>query len=158
MTRYLDNVLLAHPHQKGEQIGYALTRVGAAVQERNNRNKALETLRFVGLADQAQDKAGELSYGQQKFLTLACCLATEAHTLLLDEPFAGVHPTMIDQLIQVLHQGCQEGRRIIFVEHDLASVRRIADLVIVLDQGRVIATGNADEVLKRPEIMEAYVA
>jgi len=101
--------------------------------------------------------AGELSYGQQKLLTLACCLATDARILLLDEPVAGVHPQMIEQILGLLRQLRDFGKLVIFIEHDLASVRLVADMVIVMDDGKVIAQGKPSEVLDRPEIIEAYV-
>lgn len=91
-------------------------------------------------------------------MTLACCLATEAKILLLDEPVAGVHPEMVSKILTLLTQLRDAGKRIIFIEHDIASVRQVADLVIVMDEGRVIAQGKPNEVLEKPEIIEAYVA
>jgi branched-chain amino acid transport system ATP-binding protein len=110
------------------------------------------------LADKADDLAGELSYGEQKLLTLACCLATEARILLLDEPVAGVHPELAGKILGLLQQLRSDDRLIVFIDHDLAAVRRVADRVIVMDEGRIIADGPPAEVLERPDIMEAYVA
>ena len=136
----------------------ALTRVGVAKEEAANRAVSLELLRLVGLEEKANELAGELSYGQQKLLSLACCLATEAHILLLDEPIAGVHPGMAKHILDLLVRLKVEGKLVVFVEHDLAVVRKIADTVIVMDEGKVIAEGPPHEVLARPEIMEAFVA
>jgi ABC-type branched-subunit amino acid transport system ATPase component len=99
----------------------------------------------------------ELSYGQQKLLSLACCLATEARVLLLDEPVAGVHPQMIAQILELLRQLRGEGKLIVFIEHDISAVRQVADSVIVMDGGQIIAQGSPDNVLFQPEIMEAYL-
>jgi ABC-type branched-subunit amino acid transport system ATPase component len=154
----LENVMLAHPSQRGEKLLYAVTRVGVAKQEAENLGVSMELLRFVGLAEKANELAGELSYGQQKLLSLACCLATQAHILLLDEPIAGVHPGFAEQILNLLVQLKAQGKLVVFIEHDLSAVRKIADTVIVMDEGRVIAKGSPQDVLARPEIMEAFVA
>jgi len=153
----LENVLLARPNQKGERLLPALLRFGVAQEESRNREQAMRWLRFVGLDQKASEAAGELSYGQQKLLTLACCLASEGRILLLDEPVAGVHPDMVSQILDLLRQLRDQGRLVVFIEHDIAAVRHVADLVIVMDEGRIIAQGRPGEVLERPEIMEAYV-
>jgi len=154
----LDNMMLARPHQAGETLIGALLRIGVAKEEMRNRDEAIRLLRLVGLEEKATDLAGELSYGQQKLLTLACCLATEAQILLLDEPVAGVHPDMADKILDLMRTLRDEGKLILFIEHDISAVRRIADHVIVLDHGKVRAQGPPREVLERPEIMEAYLA
>jgi ABC-type branched-subunit amino acid transport system ATPase component len=153
----LENVMLARPNQKGERLWHALFRFGVAAEEARNREEAMRLLRFVGLEEKAQEAAGELSYGQQKLLTLACCLATEARILLLDEPVAGVHPEMVAKILGLLRELKAMGKLVVFIEHDIAAVCQVADLVIVMDEGRIIAQGPPKEVLERPEIMEAYV-
>ena len=154
----LENVLLARPHQKGENLLAALLRFGVAREEAHNYEAAMRGLRFVGLDGKVNESAGELSYGQQKLLALACCLATEANILLLDEPVAGVHPEMVSHILELLCQLREDGKLIVFVEHDLAAVRQVSDRVIVMDNGKVIAQGEPLDVLARPEIVEAYVA
>ena len=153
----LENVLLARPNQKGERLLPALLRFGVAQEEMQNRTEALRWLGFVGLKQKANEVAGELSYGEQKLLTLACCLATEARILLLDEPVAGVHPDMIEKILGLLRELRGMGKLVVFVEHDMTAVRQVADQVVVMDEGRIIAHGQPKEVLERPEIMEAYV-
>jgi ABC-type branched-subunit amino acid transport system ATPase component len=154
----LDNVLLARPSQRGEQVMAAIMRFGVAVEEARNHDAAMRILQFVGLGDTAAELAGELSYGQQKLLTLACCLSTEAEILFLDEPVTGVHPEMASRILDLLRQLHRDGRLVVFIEHDIGAVRRVADQVIVMDEGRVIAQGPPNEVLERAEIMEAYLA
>jgi ABC-type branched-subunit amino acid transport system ATPase component len=154
----LDNVMLARPNQCGEQLFYALFRFGVTAQEARNREEAMRLLKFVGLEEKAAELAGELSYGEQKLLTLACCLATDANILLLDEPVSGVFPEMASRILALLRQLRDGGKVIVFIEHDISAVRRIADAVIVMDEGKVIAQGPPSEVLERPEIMEAYLA
>lgn len=153
----LENVVLARPRQRGERLLWALLRTGVAAEEARNREEAMRLLQFVGLLEKASELAGELSYGEQKLLALACCLATEAPALLLDEPVAGVHPEMASRILDLLRQLRGDGKLIIFIEHDIAAVRQVADLVIVMDEGRIIAQGVPTEVLERTEIMEAYL-
>lgn len=158
LVSVLENVMFSRPHQKGERLLPALFRFGVAAEEKRNREEAMRLLNFVGLDSKANELAGELSYGQQKLLTLACCLATEATILLLDEPVAGVHPEMVEKILGLLSELRGQGKLIVFIEHDLAAVRRVADQVMVMDDGRIIAQGKPAEVLERPEIIEAYVS
>jgi ABC-type branched-subunit amino acid transport system ATPase component len=153
----LENVLLARPNQKGEWLLAALFCNGVAAEEAGNREEALRWLKFVGLDGATNELAGQLSYGQQKLLSLACCLATDAGILLLDEPVAGVHPDMVSKILSLLGQLRESGKRIIFIEHDITAVRQVADSVIVMDEGKIIAEGKPNEVLEKPEIIEAYV-
>lgn len=153
----LENVLLARPNQKGERLWRALFRFGVAVEETKNHEAAMHWLKFVGLDGAAKHPASALSYGQQKLLTLACCLATEAPILCLDEPIAGVHPEMIDRILGVLRELRSMNKLVVFIEHDIASVRQVADSVVVMDHGEIIAQGEPRDVLERPKIIEAYV-
>ena len=153
----LENVLVARPNQKGEKLLRALFRFRIAAEERKNQEAAMYWLEFVGLDGAAKQPAGQLSYGQQKLLTLACCLATEAPILLLDEPVAGVHPDMIERVLGLFRELRSRDKLVVFIEHDIASVRDVADAVIVMDHGKIIAQGKPSDVLERPEIIEAYV-
>ena len=153
----LENVMLARPNQRGEGLLAALLRFGVAKEEAANREEAMRLLRFVGLADKATELAGELSYGEQKLLTIACCLATEARILFFDEPVTGVHPEIAGQILDVLRRISNDGKLVVFIEPDISAVRRVADLVIVMDDGRIITQGPPNEVLEQPEILEAYV-
>jgi ABC-type branched-subunit amino acid transport system ATPase component len=154
----LDNVMLARPNQRGERLFYALAWFGARTDQAQSHEEAMRLLKFVGLEQKAKELAGELSYGEQKLLTLASCLATQAGILLLDEPVAGMHPEMVSGILGLLRQLRDDGKVVIFIEHDISAVRQIADVVIVMDEGKVIAQGPPGEVLGRAEIMEAYLA
>ena len=154
----LENVLLARPRQRGERLLGAILHFGVEQEESRNREEAMQLLQYVGLDKMASELAGELSYGQQKLLTLVCCLATEAKVLLLDEPVSGVHPEMASQILSLLRRLRRKGKVIIFIEHDISAVREVADHVMVMDEGKVIAQGTPRDVLERPEIMEAYLA
>jgi len=158
LTSVIENVMLARPNQSGERLWRALTGIGVRKEEQRNREKAERLLDFVHLDENVNEPAGELSYGQQKLLTLACCLATEARILLLDEPVAGVHPQMVQRILGLLRQLRDSGKLIVFVEHDMFAVRQVADVVCVMDDGKLIAQGSPSDILERPEIMEAFVA
>jgi ABC-type branched-subunit amino acid transport system ATPase component len=153
-----DNVLLARPNQHGETLLGALFRIGVVAEEARNRKEAMRLLKFVGLEHKCSELAGELSYGEQKLLALANCLATDARILLLDEPVAGVHVEIASRILDLLRCLRDDGRQIIFIEHDIGAVRQVADMVIVMDEGKVIALGPPGDVLARSEIMEAYLA
>jgi ABC-type branched-subunit amino acid transport system ATPase component len=105
----------------------------------------------------AGTKVEILSYGQQKLLALACCVAMRASVLLLDEPIAGVDPDMAARIGALIARLRQSGHTIVFVEHDLVFIRGIADRVVVLHRGRVMTQGAAADVLERPDVIEAYI-
>jgi len=86
---------------------------------------------------------------------LPCYRSTDS---TLDEPIAGVSPKRTEQILTLLRNLGNQGLLIVFIEHDISAVKQVADQVIVMDEGRVIAQGAPSEVLARPEIMEAYIA
>lgn len=152
-----DNLLLACPKQRGEVFWHALFSAEVAAEEAFNI-LALEGLfDLVGLGAIANEPAGNLSYGQQKLLSLACCLATGGEILLLDEPVSGVHPDMAAQIVDKLVKLKDQGKTIVFIEHDIEAVRKVAEHVLVMDHGKIIASGPKDEVLSKAEIVEAYL-
>lgn len=153
----LDNVVLARQGQRGEGLVGALLRFGVARQEKNNRSVAYEILARVGLDSQAAYLAGELSYGQQKLLTIACCLATESSILLLDEPVSGLDPATIPVVMGLLQKIIREGKGVIFIEHNMDVVADFANTLIVMDRGRVIAQGSPRIILNQERILEAYI-
>jgi neutral amino acid transport system ATP-binding protein len=154
----IENIILARPQQSGEHFLPALVRRKKLLhEEARNRQRALELLEFVGLADKQNNLAGALSYGQQKLLTLACCLAMEADLLLLDEPVSGVHPDMIAKMLSLITQLAGAGKTILFIEHNIEAVMQVADHVVVMDAGRKIAEGPPQMIKDNPEILEAYL-
>lgn len=154
----LENVMLAIPSQRGERLWMALLSVDGAAEEARNREGAIACLEFVGLQKLSAERAGELSYGQQKLLSLACCLATGAQIVLLDEPVAGVHPDMVAEVLNLLRRMRDGGKTVVLIEHDISAVRQVSEHLIVMDDGKVILEGHPHEVLNRREIMEAYLA
>jgi branched-chain amino acid transport system ATP-binding protein len=150
----MDHLLLAcDPYTQG--LLPALFDLRAQEREERDRRTALRLLDELGIAGLADDAVGTLSYGQQKLVSIACSVIAEPSIVLLDEPVAGVHPQLVENIVQWI--GRLRDRLVIVVEHDMATVRRVADRVIVLDRGAVIADGPPKEVLARPEVLEAYV-
>jgi neutral amino acid transport system ATP-binding protein len=155
----LENMLLAAPRHPGEQVWrlVATPRAGRR-RERELRGRALELLRLVRLDGLAGDYAGTLSGGQRKLLELTRALMTEPRVLLLDEPMAGVNPSLALELlerIRTLRE--QEGLTFLLIDHDLDVVMSVSDRVIVMSDGRVIAAGTPAEVRADPLVVDAYL-
>ena len=119
--------------------------------------QATKILESVGLIDETYNLAGELSYGQQKLLSLACCIATNPFLFIFDEPVAGIHLNMIDKILSIIREIKKRGGLVIFIEHNLEAVRSVADVVVAMDQGKVISAGSPEDVLNRSEVTEAYL-
>jgi ABC-type branched-subunit amino acid transport system ATPase component len=156
--RVLDNVKVAFPGQAGENPLVALLGSPRYRAEENQlRVEARELLDLVGLAERADDLAGSLSYGQQRLLSLARCLATRAPLLLLDEPTVGVNPEVVERIQTVLADLVRRGgRTILLVEHNMDVVMSLSDEVIVL-LGEVIASGRPDEIQQDQRVVEVYL-
>lgn len=155
----LDNMLLAAPRQSGEHLaGLVLRPRQGRETERLAEAKALQLLQVFGLEAKANDYAGNLSGGQRKLLEAARTLMLEPKLVLLDEPMAGVNPTLGHRLldhIEALRR--QQGITFLFVEHDMDVVMTRADRVIVMAQGAVIADGTPDVVRSDPRVIDAYL-
>lgn len=152
----LENVMLAVSSSR-EQLFRSLTLRGRRSEERCVRSQALEAICHVGLEDRIGDKASELSYGQRKLLTLARCFAANPKWLILDEPVSGVTPVMTKDILRAIRAITDRGHAVVLIEHDISAVREAANAVVVLDRGRVIASGSAAEVLAREDVLEAYL-
>jgi neutral amino acid transport system ATP-binding protein len=150
-----ENVVLAAPHHPGEQLGGAFA---GRVRERESRARANELLALVGLDGHADALAGTLSGGQRKLLDLIRALMTEPHILLLDEPMAGVSPTLRVQLLEHIRAlRDRDGITLLVVEHDLDFVMEASDRVVVMNNGRVIADGTPDQVRNDEAVVDAYL-
>jgi len=154
----LDNMLLANPRNRGERLGLAALRPLWRGEERRARERARELLQVFGLAAKANDYAGTLSGGQRKLLELARALMLEPRVLLLDEPLAGVNRTLGRSLLEHI-EGLRAEQRttILLVEHDLDVVMRHSDAIVVMAQGRVVASGTPAEVRRDERVISAYL-
>ncbi|MFC1855985.1 ABC transporter ATP-binding protein [Thermodesulfobacteriota bacterium] len=154
----IENVLIAIPNQMGEKFYEGIfARKNLIKIEKENSLKAEELLSFVGLIEKKDTLAENLSYGQQKLLSIARLLAMNAELLLLDEPASGVHPSLIDSIIELLKSLTKKGKTIIFIEHNINTVLEIADWVYLLDDGKEIAFGLPDEVIHDKVTREIYL-
>jgi branched-chain amino acid transport system permease protein len=153
----LDNVRVAIPAQRGERLGYTLFRWRATMaEERRTRLQALAILAFVGLEDKALASAGDLSYAEEKLLALARMLALDADLLLLDEPGSGLDPASLEAMFRMIRTLVQGGKTVCIIEHNLDVIRDLSDKVVFLDEGRALAEGPPDEILKNQELVERY--
>lgn len=155
----LENLLLAAPDRMGEGLAdvFLRPRAVAAAQSRL-AGRAREVLAEVGLAGREDARADALSGGQRKLLELGRALMTEAPLVLLDEVTAGVAPALRQALCEVVMRlRDTRGTGFLFVEHDMGVVTRLADRVIVLAQGRILAEGTPAEVLRDARVVAAYL-
>jgi neutral amino acid transport system ATP-binding protein len=155
----LDNMMLAAPHQPGEHLtGLLLRPRSSRARERAVRDQALRLLEVFGLADMAGEYAGTLSGGQRKLLELARALMVEPRFVLLDEPMAGVNPTLGARLLDHIRElRARDAVTFLFVEHDLDVVMRHSDRVIVMAQGEVIADGTPEDIREDARVVDAYL-
>ena len=155
----VENVLLGRQNQLGEHLLRALfTFSENSPEHRQNLERAVEQLTFLRLQENKNDLAENLSYGQQKLLSIACCLATEPELVMLDEPVSGVQPAMVEKIETAIRELIRRGKTVFLIEHDIDFVLRISDTVVVMDDGCKIAEGTPDLIRNKPEILEAYLS
>lgn len=126
-------------------------------EEAGIRDRARALLELVNLADQEDNFADNLSYGQQRRLEIARALASNPKLLLLDEPAAGMNEKETNDLFDLIHKIKAKGITVLLIEHDMPLVMRICDRIAVLNFGREIALGTPDEIKNNPEVIEAYL-
>jgi ABC-type branched-subunit amino acid transport system ATPase component len=153
----LENLMVASPG-KGERILDPLLHPRLVKKsEAAKEERCREYLRFVGLEAKADTLAGDLSYGQQKLLDIARCLATESEFILLDEPVAGVNPTLRQSIKKILKSLQEDGKTILLIEHDMGFVMDLCDEIVVLDHGDEIAIGTPAQIKKNRKVIKAYL-
>jgi ABC-type branched-subunit amino acid transport system ATPase component len=156
----MENVLLARQNQSGEKFLHALFTFSKNSPEyKDNLKRATFLLESVGLLDDQNNLAENLSYGQQKLLSIACCLATNPTLLLLDEPVAGVQLAMMEKIVSILkYLVTNEHKTIFLIEHNIQIVMRISDTIIVMDEGKKILEDTSSAIADNTEILEAYLS
>jgi neutral amino acid transport system ATP-binding protein len=155
----LENMVLAAPGQPGETLGAALFAPGRVRRrEREAREQAHQVLELVRLKHLANDYAGTLSGGQRKLLEFGRALMTQPRMVLLDEPMAGVAPTLALQLLEhILELRARASTTFLIIEHDMEAIMAISDHVIVMDEGRVIARGLPEQIQNNERVIDAYL-
>jgi ABC-type branched-subunit amino acid transport system ATPase component len=154
----LENVMVGrHVRSRAGLVAAALSLPGARRENQAIRAQALSYLARVGLAERADEPSTSLAFGQQRLLEVARALATEPALLLLDEPGAGLTQEEKGGLVGLIREIRNDGVTILLVEHDVDLVMDIADRVLVLDYGEMIAEGDPEEVQANPRVIEAYL-
>jgi len=155
----IDNMMLAAPDQPGERLRNVIFSPGAVRRrEAEVREQAMELLGIFSLDRLAGDYAGTLSGGQRKLLELARALMTSPRFLLLDEPMAGINPTLGRRLLDHMKRlRAEQGVTFLFIEHDMEVVMNHSDRVIVMAEGRVIAEGEPHKVRRDKAVIDAYL-
>ena len=170
VTRYkpyqLARMGMARTHQIVRPLSELTVRenvmVGACFgRENQNLGNALKiadkVLEFVGLTSRTEQLAGSLNVAQKKRLEMARALAANPYLLLLDEVLAGLNPSEIDSMIQIVLKIREQGITIIMIEHVMKAVMNVSDRILVLDYGTQIAEGNPEAISKDPKVIEAYL-
>ncbi len=166
MPYHLAKMGMARTHQIVRPLNELSVRenvmVGACFgHENQSLNKAAkiadEVLEFVGLSVRADQLAGSLNVAQKKRLEMARALASHPHLLLLDEVLAGLNPSEIDGMIQMVLDIRAQGVTIIMIEHLMKAVMNVSDRILVLDYGTQIAEGSPSEIVSHPKVIEAYL-
>ena len=154
----LENVMLAPRGQLGERFWDNWLRPGAVRdEERRTLEAARHWLDFVGLAKLEHEPARVLSGGQRKLLELARVMVAQPKLILLDEPGAGVNPALLDQIVDRIATLNRQGTTFLIIEHNMDLVATLCDPVMVMAQGQLLVSGRADDVLRDPRVVEAYL-
>ena len=153
-----DNLLLAFPNQEGEKWWkIALGAKKIKQEQKMNQENAWIILKACFLEDIYFHKACEISYGQQKLLNIACCIANGAKIILLDEPVAGVNPTYRDKLSKLILETKKKGVTFLIIEHNTDFINSVADQFFFLNQGELREFKNYEELINDEFVKAAYI-
>ena len=156
----LENLMLAPKDQRGEALWRSVTpgfRGDVVEQEEELLERVWDVIEFFDIDHIADEYAGNLSGGQRKLLELARALMVDPEMLLLDEPFAGVNPTLEEKLLDRIHDLTEQGYTFLLVEHDMDLIMENCEHVIVMHQGKVLASGTPAEIRNDERVVEAYL-
>jgi neutral amino acid transport system ATP-binding protein len=153
----MENMKLASLKQTGERLLASFFPFLWRGQDESLEVEATQILKRFKLLEKKSDFAAGLSGGQRKLLEMARALMTHPKLIMLDEPMAGVNPALTESLLDHIMDLKKEGMTVLFVEHDVAMVRKISDWVIVMAEGKIVAEGLPDQVLKDPAVIDAYL-
>ena len=153
----IENMKLGALDQLGEKFWAALIPGAWTKQEREIEARADAILKRFNLTHMRDEFAGTMSGGQRKLLEMARALMTDPRVVMLDEPMAGVNPALAQSLLELIKMLPEEGRTVIFVEHNMDVVQEISDWVIVMAEGRIIAEGTPAEIKSNKAVVDAYL-
>ena len=153
----LENMKLGATGQTGERFWSSMLPFLWRKQDNEIEEKAKGLLKRFKLDAKSEDFAASLSGGQRKLLEMARALMSDPTLVMLDEPMAGVNPALTESLLDHILDLKDEGMTVLFVEHDMHMVRHIADWVVVMAEGRIVAEGPPDVVMKDPAVIDAYL-
>jgi len=153
----LENMKLGAKDQVGEKLWQSIFPFMWKAKEEEIEQKALQLLERFKLLKLKDDFAASLSGGQRKLLEMARALMSDPTLVMLDEPMAGVNPALTESLLEHIFDLKKEGMTVLFVEHDMHMVRHIADWVVVMAEGKIIAEGPPDEVMVNTDVVDAYL-
>jgi branched-chain amino acid transport system ATP-binding protein len=154
----IENLMVAPPGQPGESVWATWFTPGRCLaREREVMDRAEETLAFLGLAHLRDELARNLSGGQKKLLELGRAMMTDSKLVLLDEPGAGVNPTLMNKIVEMIRRlNAERGYTFCIVEHDMDLIARLCDPVIVLVEGKVLTEGPFAQVSRDARVIDAY--
>lgn len=153
-----ENILLAFKGNKGENIFQAMLPISSLKDQNTALDmKAEEIIDHVFLSDEMDSKAADLSYGQQKLLTLGCCLANDAELLFLDEPVAGINQEYRGKIVQILSNLRDNGKTILLIEHHAEFIEAVSDNIYFMIKGKIKAYKTYKELKNDNEVREAYL-
>ncbi len=154
----LENLMVVPAGQPGESIWATWFRPGRVMaRERDVLERAEEALAFLGLTHLREERARNLSGGQKKLMELGRAMMAEPKLVLLDEPGAGVNPTLMNKIVEMIQAlNAERGYTFCIIEHDMDLIARLCDPVIVMAEGRVLTEGPFSEVADDPRVIDAY--
>jgi neutral amino acid transport system ATP-binding protein len=154
----LENMLLAPAHQTGEKFWNSwLAAPQIAREEAQQKERAHAVLASIGLSHMTHQYAGSLSGGQRKLLEMGRVMMTHPRLVLLDEPAAGVNPTLIQQICEHIQTWNREGITFLIIEHNMDVIMSLCDQVWVMAEGKNLVHGAPEEIQSNPEVLEAYL-
>ena len=154
----LENVMVGRHLHCDPRFLPSLLRLPSIVRkDKECRDEAIELMHFVGLDDYIASDAAAMPYGMLKWLEIARALATRPKMLLLDEPAAGLNPAETQAIDELIQKVAESGVTVVLVEHDMRLVMGVSSHILVLDRGRKLAEGTAEEIRHNPDVVAAYL-
>ncbi len=150
----LENIMVAFQDNK-EKLWHSFTPLKK--HRLRQEKRAIKLLETVGLEEKSNLKGYELSYGQKKLIEILRAKANDSSLILLDEPTAGINPTLIKQVTKIIKDFQKEEKTILIVEHNMPFIMNLCERIVVMDRGSNIAAGKPKEIQNNPKVLEAYL-